>query len=179
MRLGPTETSFELALSMKDSESNRQNDDAYDARINEDPVHYKGELISLANLPAWDYNIPFGMRLFTVTRVPAWNLTWSTFLNLRRGGTIARDSGNDCDDADIDYCDGDYDIYEDFDFDNLWTLDAKVVWQPMFFERLNGRLKLTVSNLLDDTVDINSSRSGTRRRYTSGRLFFAELELRV
>lgn len=181
LRLGPTDTSLEISLSMKDSESNRQNDDAYDARIDEDPVHYKGELVALANLPAWDYNIPFGMRVFTVTRVPAWNLTWSNFLNLRRGGTIARDSGDDCDDADVDYCDGDYDIYEDFDFDNLWTLDAKVVWAPVWlerFERLNGRLKLTISNLLDDTVDINSSRSGTRRRFTSGRLFFAELELR-
>ena len=176
--LGPLETSFELALSMKDSESNRQDDDAYDARIDEEPVHYKGELIALANLPAWDYNIPFGMRLMTVTRVPAWNLTWSTFVNLRRGGTIARDSGDDCDDDDVDYCDGDYDIYEDFDFDNLWTLDAKIVWRPTFFERVNGGVKLTISNLLDDTVDINSSRSGTRRRYTSGRLFFAELELR-
>lgn len=178
LRLGPTETSFEISLSMKDSESNRQNDDAYDARIDEDPVHYKGELVALADLPAWDYNIPFGMRLLTVTRVPAWNLTWSNFLNLRRGGTIARDSGDDCDDADVDYCDGDYDIYEDFDFDNLWTLDAKVVWAPIWFERVNGRLKLTISNLLDDTVDINSSRTGTRRRFTSGRLFFAELELR-
>lgn len=178
LNLGPLETTFELALSMKDSQSNRQNDDAYDARIDEDRVYYKGDLVALADLPPWDYNIPFGMRLLTVTRMPAWNLTWSTFVNLRRGGTIARDSGDDCDDADVDYCDGEYDIYEDFDFDNLWTLDAKLVWRPTFFERLNGGLKLTVSNLLDDTVDTNSSRFGSRRSYTSGRLFFAELELR-
>lgn len=178
LRLAGTETSFRLALGFKSSEGNRQSDDAYDERIDEDLIHYKGELIASTELPAWDFNIPFTTRLLAVTEVPAWNLNWSNFVNLRRGGTVARDTGDDCDDDDIGFCDGEYDIYADFDFDGLWTLDTRLTWRPTFFERFGGHLELQVMNVLDDAVDTNYSRHSTRRRLTSGRLFTAEIGAR-
>ncbi len=174
LKLGGTQTTFTLALNYKDTNNNRQSDDGYDEQIDEEQIYYKGRLISLDDLPAWDYNIPFGTRLFTVTRIPAWNLKWSNFINLRRGGTIARDSGDDCDDSDIDYCEGEHDIYEDFDFDNLWTVDSEIVWSPQLWENGNGYMRVEIKNLLDDKVDTNSSRFSTTKRYTSGRVFWAE-----
>ena len=179
LRLAGTETSFRLALGFKSSDGNRQTDDAYDERIDEDLIHYQGELIASTALPAWDFNIPFTTRLLAVTQAPAWNLTWSNFVNLRRGGTIARDTGDDCDDEDIDFCDGEYDVYADFEFDGLWTLDTRLTWRPTFFERFGGHLELQVMNVLDDAVDINHSRHSSRRRLTSGRLFTAEIGARL
>lgn len=176
LKLGDTQTTFTLALNWKDTENNRQSDDGYDERIEEELIYYKGRLISADDLPAWDYNIPFGTRLFTVTRIPAWHLQVSNFINLRRGGTIARDTGDDCDDDDIDYCEGEHDIYDDFDFDSLWTVDSEIVWTPQIWENGQGYLRVEIKNLFDDKVDTNARRlsTTTSRSYTSGRIFWAE-----
>ena len=135
-------------------------------------------MIRSVDLPPWDYNVPFSTSFYTVTSFPAWNITWSNFAKLRRGGTIARDSGLDCDDDDIDYCEGSYDIYEDVDFDSLWTFDARIEWRPHLMADSRGYVRLEIKNLLDEVVDTNSTRSD-RRRFTSGRLFWVELGLDI
>lgn len=183
IRLGPTETTFSLGLSYRDSTTNYQEDAAgrsgYDEQILEEPIYYDGRLTTVEDLPPWDYNAPFGTSFFAVTNMPAWNVTWSNFVNVRRGGTVARDSGLDCDDEEIDYCEGEFDIYEDFDFDGLVTVDARVEWRPEFMAGVSGYLRLEVKNLFDDAVDMNPSRTNPRRRITSGRLFWAEVGLRL
>ena len=175
--VGPTETTFALGLGYKDSTNNRQDDAGYDEEINVDLIYYDGQLTSVEDLPAWDYNVPFTTGFFAITSIPDWNVTWSNFLNIRRGGTIARDSGLDCDDDEIDYCEGSYDIYEDFDFDGLVTMDSRIEWQPKIMDRWLGYVRLEVKNLFDDTIDTNSSRLSDRRRITSGRLFWVEVGL--
>ena len=177
LRLGPTETTFAVSLGYKDA--TRQGTDTYDEEIDPDLIYYNGDLIREADLPPWDYNVPFSTSFYTVTSFPRWNLTWSNFAKLRRGGTIARDSGADCDDDDIDYCDGSYSIYEDFDFDSHWTFDARVEWRPDLIADSRGFVRLEIKNLLDDVVDTNSSRLSDRRRFTSGRLFWVELGLDI
>lgn len=179
LRLGATETTFAVSLGYKDSTSNRQSMQGYDEQIEEDLIYYDGGLVHVVDLPAWDHNIPFTTSFYTVTSFPDWNLTWSNFAKLRRGGTIARDSGLDCDDDEVDYCEGSYDIYEDFDFDSLWTLDARVEWRPDLIADSQGYLRLEIKNLLDQVVDTNSARLSDRRRFTSGRLFWVELGLDI
>ena len=177
LRLGPTATTFAVSLGYKDA--TRQGTDTYDEEIDPDLIYYNGDLIREADLPPWDYNVPFSTSFYTVTSLPRWNLTWSNFAKLRRGGTIARDSGADCDDDDIDYCEGGYDIFEDFDFDSHWTFDARLEWRPDLIAGSRGFVRLEIKNLLDDVVDTNSSRFSDRRRFTSGRLFWVELGLDI
>ncbi|MCY3620727.1 MAG: TonB-dependent receptor plug domain-containing protein [Gammaproteobacteria bacterium] len=177
LRLGPTETTFAVSLGYKDA--TRQGTDTYDEEIDPDLIYYNGDLIREADLPPWDYNVPFSTSFYTVTSFARWNLTWSNFAKLRRGGTIARDSGADCDDDDIDYCEGSYNIYEDFDFDSHWTFDARVEWRPDLIADSRGFVRLEIKNLLDDVVDTNSLRLSDRRRFTSGRLFWVELGLDI
>ena len=179
LRAGPTETTFALGMSYTDSTNNRQSDEGYDEQLEEDLIYYDGRITDVEDLPPWDYNVPFGTSFFAVTSIPAWGVTWSNFLNIRRGGTVARDSGLDCDDDDIDYCEGSYDIYEDFDFDGLVTIDARIEWRPQFIGDVDGYLRLEVKNLFDDTMDTNRSRYSDRRRITSGRLFWVEVGLRI
>ncbi|MCY3841714.1 MAG: TonB-dependent receptor [Gammaproteobacteria bacterium] len=179
LRLGPTETTFSLGLGYKDSTNNRQDDAGYDEQISEDLIYYDGQLTTVEDLPPWDYNVPFGTSFHAATSIPGWNVTWSNFVNVRRGGTIARDSGLDCDDDEIDYCEGSYDIYEDVDFDGLVTVDARIEWRPQLMAEVSGYLRLEVKNLFDDVMDTNSSRFSSRRLITSGRLFWAEVGLRL
>lgn len=175
--VGPTETTFQLALGYQESTNNRQDDAGYDEEINVDLVYYDGRLTSAESLPALDYNVPFSTSVFATTSVPDWNVTWSNSLSVRRGGTIARDSGLDCDDDEIDYCEGSYDIYQDFEFDGLATVNTRIEWQPRIMDRFLGYVRLQISNLFDDTIDTNSSRLSDRRRITSGRLFWVEVGL--
>ena len=171
--LGITENHVTVALSYKETDNNRQEDDSYDEQIEDELIYYHGRLISLDQLPAWDYNIPFGTRLFTTTRIPRWNFTWSNFVNWRRGGTIATDTGDDCDDTGIDYCDGNHDIYEDYDFSSAVTVDAKIRWEPKFFGR-DFFMKAEINNLFNKTI--NTNRSATSgRTFTSGRVWWLEV----
>ncbi len=171
---GAAWTQFTLALNYKDSESNSQDDAGYDEAIDEELIYYKGRVISFDQLPAWDYNIPFGARLFATTHIPQWNVVWSNFFNLRRGGTIAQDSRRDCDDRDPVtgevYCDGDYDIYEDTDFKSLVIVDTKIQWQPRILDQ-SFYVKVEVKNVFDKVINVSTT---TRRSYTSGRLWWIE-----
>lgn len=175
--LGITENHVTLALNYKETDNNNQSVQTdtitgYDEQIEDEIIYYKGQLISLDQLPAPDYNVPFGARLFTTTRISRWNLTWSNFINWRRGGVIARDTRDDCDDDDIDFCDGDHDIYEDFDFDSAVTVDAKIRWEPKLYGR-DLFVKVEINNLFNKTVDTDTSSSD--RTYTSGRVWWLEV----
>ena len=186
LKLGPTETTFTLALNYKDTDNNNQSDDGYDEQIEEELIYYKGRLITFDDLPAWDYNIPFGTRLFWTTKVPSWDLTWSNFVNWRRGGTIARDSGLDyCPDGEIkktrssDRCsDGSYnrstaplpDVYQDFDFKSIVTLDTKLQWAPSYAGK-TFFVKVEVNNLFDKKINV----SRTATTYSRGRVFWLEV----
>ena len=178
-RIGPTETAVILSLGYKDSTNNRQDDAGYDEQINVDLIYYDGQLTTVEDLPAWDYNVPFSTGLIARTIVPRWNVLWSNFVRLRRGGTIARDSGLDCDDDEVVYCEGSYDIYEDFDFDGLVTVDTRIEWGPELMADAGGYVRFEVKNLFDATIDTNSSRLSDRRRITSGRLFWVEVGMHL
>ncbi len=179
LRLGPTETTFAVSMGYKDATNNRQDTDGYDEELDPDLIYYDGGLVRAVDLPPWDYNVPFSTSFYTITSFPEWNITWSNFAKLRRGGTIARDSGLDCDDDEVDYCEGSYDIFEDFEFDSLWTFDARVEWRPDLVADSRGYVRVEVKNLLDEVVDTNSARLSDRRRFTSGRLFWVELGLDI
>lgn len=167
---GISETTVSLSVSYKNSESNRQDDGGYDDDLDEELIYYGGKLISAEELPAWDYNVPFGVGFFTTTRFPVWDMTWTNHFNHRQGGTIARDSRENYMDPDTGTS---YDIYEDFEFDGLLTVNSKLSWNGRISDRFSGFVNFEVNNLFDEVVD--RSRFDTRRRFTQGRRFWIEV----
>lgn len=171
LMIGNSATVARLALGWKDSSSNSQDDDGYDSEIDTDPIFYKGRLIDSSELPAWDYNIPLSVSLSTITQLPVWNLTWSNFVHLRNGGTIARDTREDTADG--------YDIYEDATLDDLITLDTKLQWTPRLWASHQGYLMLEVSNVLDEVISTKTSASDSvSDLYTPGRKVWLEVGMR-
>ena len=160
---------YDIGLSYRDTTTNRQDDGGYDDQLEVDLIRYHGELIPPSLLPAWDYNIPVGIRGGASMEFPDIGLTWSHFLNYKRGGTIARDSREDW----LDPATGiEYDIYEDFEFDDLVTLDWKFDWSRPITDSSELFIRLQVHNVFDEVAD--SSLFDSRRRYNKGRRFWVE-----
>ena len=161
---------FDTGFSYRDTNSNRQDDSGYDEQLEVDLIYYQDQLIPASELPAWDYNIPVSIRGSTSAEFTQFGLTWSQFVNYRRGGTIAVDSREDW----LDPATGiEYDIYEDFDFDDLVTLDWKLDWTRSLNDRTDFFVRLQIHNVFDSIAD--SSRFDTRRRYNKGRHFWIEV----
>ena len=170
-KLANSETRFSIGLSYRDSKNNRQSDDAYDESIDNEIIYYKGKLIGFSQLPAWDYNIPYGVRAHAVTTIEKWNIEMMNFFNIKTGGTVARDSREDYTDPVTGL---EFDIYADRKFDNLITLDTQIRWSPSIRnDTIDPYLLIKVHNLFDDIVDL--SLFDSRRRYTSGRKFSLEV----
>ena len=169
--LANSETKFSIGLSYRNSKNNRQSDDAYDESIDNEIIYYKGKLIGFSQLPAWDYNIPYGFRAHAVTTIEKWNIEMMNFFNVKSGGTVARDTREDYTDPDTGL---EFDIYADRDFDNLLTVDTQIRWSPSIRNDIvEPYLLLKIHNLFDEIVDL--SLFDTRRRYTSGRKFSLEV----
>ena len=161
---------FDTGFSYRDTNSNRQDDNGYDEQLEVDLLYYQNQLIPASELPAWDYNIPVSIRGSTSAEFTRIGLTWSQFVNYRRGGTIARDSREDW----LDPATGiEYDIYADFEFDDLVTLDWKLDWTRSLSDRTDFFVRLQVHNVFDTLTD--SSLVDTRRRYNKGRRFWVEV----
>ena len=173
LELGNTSTQFFAGLSFSERSSNRQNDSGYDEQIDTDLVYYDGELISFDELPPWDYNIPVGVRVSSITKISRPNITWSNFYNYRQGGTIARDSRENYTSPDTG---AEYDIYRDFDFDSLFTINSKIVWVQALREGQEAYVELNIHNLFDKITD--RSLFETRKRYTEGRRVWFEVGYR-
>ncbi|MBV0933763.1 TonB-dependent receptor plug domain-containing protein [Marinobacterium weihaiense] len=177
LMIGNSATVARLALGWKDSTSNTQGNhhlgesDSYEDFINREPVYYQGKLVDRSDLPAWDYNIPLSVSLSSVTQLPAWNLTWSNFINLRQGGTIARDTRKNTSEG--------YDVYEDFSLEDLVTVDTKVQWKPRTWANSQGYVMVEVSNLFDQVINTNTSDlDAFSDRYTPGRKVWLEVGMR-
>ena len=161
---------FNTGFSYRDTTSNRQDDDGYDEQLEVDLIYYEDQLIPASALPAWDYNIPISLRGNTSAEFTRIGLTWSQFVNYRRGGTVARDSTDNWTDPATGI---EYDIYADFEFDDLVTLDWKFDWTRSFTDRMDFFVRLQVHNVFDSLAD--SSMVDTRRRYNKGRRFWIEI----
>lgn len=171
LRLAISETRFFVRLSYRNSENNRQSDDAYDESIDTELIYYKGKLIDVSELPAWDYNIPFEVGAHAVTTIQKWNIEIMNFLNVKRGGTVARDSREDYTDSNTGL---EHDIYVDRDFDDLITVDTRVEWNPLIRnDNIEPYFVLKIHNLFNEVVDLGLF--DTRRRFTSGRKFWIEV----
>ena len=159
-----SETNLSLGFSYRDRTSNYQDDGGYDDEVEYELIYYNGKLIETSELPPWDYNIPFGIRAQAVTSIPRIGLKWMNFINLKTGGTIARDSRENY----VDPSTGmEHDIYEDFDFDNLVTVDSRIRWDHSIQDQFGLWVLVEVRNLFDKITDYSHLES--RRRYTSGR----------
>lgn len=161
---------FDTGFSYRDTTSNRQDDSGYDEQLEVDLIYYHDQLIPASELPAWDYNIPVSLRGSTSAEFTRIGLTWSQVVNYRRGGTIAQDSREDWQDPATGI---EYDIFEDFEFDDLITLDWKFNWTRSLTDRTDFFVRLQVHNVFDTLAD--SSRFDTRRRYNKGRRFWIEV----
>ena len=173
--LGPTETRFTMGLGYRDTESNRYDDETYDETLETDLIYYKGGLIPPEELPAWDYNVPLGFRINSVTAIPKWGLTWSNFYVIRRGGTVARDSGDNYESPDTGVR---YDIYEDFEFSSLFTINSRIQWSRMLTDGSEVYARFEIHNLLDRVINTQTARLSTRQRNTQGRRFWMEVGMR-
>lgn len=170
IQLGPALTRFNVGLSYRDRSGSYQGGDGYDETLEVDLVYYQEQLIPAHELPAWDYNIPIGIRAGAVAEFSNIGLTWSHFLNYKRGGTIARDSRENY----MDPATGvEYDIYEDFEFSDLVTLDWKFDWDQPITDSTSLFMRFQVHNVLDKVSD--SSLVDSRRRFTQGRRFWVEV----
>jgi YD repeat-containing protein len=170
-QLGSTLTHLETSISVQDSTSNSQSDNAYDEAFNEDAVYYEGSVIYSDDLPTWDYSIPFQFSFRTTTEIPSWNLIWSNNLNLHAGGKVATDSG---DDVEIDGAS--YDVYENVEFDRYATLDTNFTWTPNIVRDLDGYLQVGINNVFDKVIDVSTNDSNSS--YTVGRSVSLELGMR-
>lgn len=171
--IGPTSTNATFSLGYRQRTSNSQDDGGYDDILEtQELIYYDDELIPYDELPAWDYNIPFSLNFFTVTEIPMWNIKWTNFFNHRAGGTIARDSREDYTDPETGLI---HDIFADFDFEDLVTVDAKIDWDGRLNDRFRVFAKFEIHNLFDQIVD--QSTVSTRRRFTQGRRFWIEVGL--
>ena len=172
LSLGWTETKFTMGLGYRDSESNIYDDDSYDETLETDLIYYRDQLILPEELPAWDYNIPLSFRLNSVTVIPRWGLTWSNFYIIRRGGTVARDSGENYENPDTGIR---HDIYEDHEFSSLFTINSRIQWSRTLTNGSAVYARFEISNLLDRVVNVETRRLSTRRRNTQGRRFWMEV----
>ena len=173
--LGPTLTRFTMGLGYRDSESNIYDDDSYDETLETDLIYYRDRLILPEELPAWDYNIPLSFRLNSVTIIPRWGLAWSNFYIIRRGGTVARDSGENYENPDTGIR---HDVYEDHEFGSLFTINSRIQWSRLLTDGSEVYARFEISNLLDRVVNVETRRLSTRRRNTQGRRFWLEVGMR-
>lgn len=172
LSLGWTETKFTMGLGYRDSESNIYDDDSYDETLETDLIYYRDQLILPQELPAWDYNIPLSVRLNSVTVIPRWGLTWSNFYIIRRGGTVARDSGENFENPNTGIR---HDIYEDHEFSSLFTINSRIQWSRTLTDGSAVYARFEISNLLDRVVNVETRRLSTRKRNTQGRRFWLEV----
>ena len=173
--IGPAETRFTMGLGYRDTESNVFDQETYDEDLETDLIYYKGRLISPEELPAWDYNVPLSFRLNSVTQFPGWGLTWSNFYIIRRGGTVARDSGENYESPDTG---SRYDIFEDREFSSLFTINSRIQWSRMLTDGSEVYARFEIHNLLDKVVDTEPRRLATIVRNTQGRRFWMEVGMR-
>ena len=173
--IGPSETRFTLGLGYRDTEGNRNQYESYDETLETDLIYYRGALIPPEELPAWDYNVPLSVRLNSVTAIPKWGLTWSNFYIVRRGGTVARDSGENYESPDTG---ARYDIFEDHEFSGLFTINSRIQWSRMLTDGSEVYARFEIHNLLDRVVDMETRRRSTRQRNTKGRRFWMEVGMR-
>lgn len=173
--IGPAETRFTMGLGYRDTESNVFDQETYDEDLETDLIYYKGRLISPEELPAWDYNVPLSFRLNSVTQFPGFGLTWSNFYIIRRGGTVARDSGENYESPDTG---SRYDIFEDREFSSLFTINSRIQWSRMLTDGSEVYARFEIHNLLDKVVDTEPRRLATIVRNTQGRRFWMEVGMR-
>ncbi len=170
-QIARTVTHLKTSISVQESKSNSQSDNAYDETFNEDTVYYKGELVYSDDLPSWDYSIPFNFRFSTTTEIPSWNLIWGNSINLHAGGKVATDSGENIDIGDVSF-----DVYEDVKFDRYATLDTNFTWTPNIVRDLDGYLQVGINNVFDKVIDVSTNDSNTS--YTVGRSVSLEVGMR-
>ena len=170
-QIGSTLTHLEASISVQDSKSNSQSDNAYDETFNEDSIYYQGEVIYTDDLPSWDYSIPFNFRFSTTTEIPSWSLVWGNSINLHAGGKVATDSGEN-----IDIGGASFDVYEDVEFDRYATLDTNFTWTPNIVRDLDGYLQVGINNVFDKVIDVSTNDSNSS--YTVGRSVSLELGMR-
>ncbi|WP_219703471.1 TonB-dependent receptor [Marinomonas lutimaris] len=168
---GGTKTDGEFSISYQESETNALSDVSYEDEINSNQIYYKGNVIYNSQLPKSDFNIPFSIAFSTSTAIPDWNLVWANRINVESGGKIAQDTGDNYTDLS-----GNYDIYDDLEFNSLITLDTSFEWKPVIFKEVEGYFKLSINNVFDDYIDKSTS-SGSYS-YTLGRSTSIEVGMR-
>lgn len=166
-----SQTKINFSVAWKESKSNAQGDDAYDETVeDEDQIFYNGKVINYEDLPSWDYNIPFTVKLSSNTVIPAWYLQWSNFINFRSGGTIAKNTYKSDSESGLD-------IYEDYDFSELVTLDSKIRFSPPLLASSEGYVEVKITNIFDDVISTSTNATATQS-FTSGRKISMEVGMR-
>ncbi|MGO2235867.1 MAG: TonB-dependent receptor plug domain-containing protein [Marinomonas sp.] len=168
---GGTKTDGKFSISYQESKTNTLSDVSYEDEINSKQIYYKGNVIYNSQLPKSDFNIPFSIEFSTSTAIPDWNLVWANRINVESGGKIAQDTGDNYTDLS-----GNYDIYDDLEFNSLITLDTSFEWKPVVFKEVEGYFKLSINNVFDDYID-KSTNSGSYS-YTLGRSTSVEVGMR-
>lgn len=168
LELGSTKTYGSFSISYQESETNTLKPASYEDPISSKEIYYKGSVIYESQLPKSDFNIPYNVNFATRTEFLNWHVIWANTINVKSGGTIAKDTKED-------YA-NDIPIYDDLKFDELITLDTSIEWKPTLFQSVEGYLKVSIDNVFDDYIDVSTDQKSYS--YTLGRSTSIEVGMR-
>lgn len=137
-------------------------------------VIYDGKLMNKADLPSFDYNIPWQANASIDMYFPELNLTWGHNLAYRTGYTGHSSRKRQCPDYHIDIC-GDYtgnvDAYEITHFSDRISYDMRFAYKQPIFKNQSLELTLDVNNVFDKKM-ATSSGFNSSINYEMGRNFW-------
>lgn len=167
-KLGPSETSAWIAANKSQVRSNYSTyADTYSSdKAADEIIQYDGQFIRYSDIPADNYNRPWTLRLGAITKLPAWQLTFTNVLRIRDGyQQILQDGTTDYEGTTVD-------VYKRTSLPRAITLDTVMLWTPKISGSQALKFKLTVENVTNRKNMTSTSTSYAT--YERGRTFALE-----
>jgi hypothetical protein len=167
-----TQTSWQIGLDWSETQSSHATYEAYfnEEMLADEDVYFDGKLMPYSELPTSNFNRPWTARLNTVTRIPAFNLTWSNFFRYR--GPYEQIFKASPDTIVIDGTS--YDHYTVGQVDAAPTWDTRLKWEMPTAEEQALYVAVDITNLTDEVNNIVSDSAGTVS-YEIGRQYWLEV----
>ncbi|WP_234085891.1 TonB-dependent siderophore receptor [Azonexus sp. R2A61] len=178
-----TYTTGLLALDWRDSKQNAPNylydSTESEAYVRNPWIQYDGQIIRYADRPANNYSRPWTLRLSTITKIPAWHLTWTNFLRYR--AAFSKMAQTVSASTSTVYHDGQQvAIWEKRTFNRSLTWDIRLGWELPIANSHAFFVNVDVFNVLDKATvaDSTTATSTGVPIYEVGRQFWLEVGYR-
>lgn len=174
LRLGRSSTRLQLSADHTEVERNYTDyDDAWTLAEATERVLYKGQVMSLYDLPATDFTRPWSVRLSAQTGLPLGpgELTLSNFLRYRSGFRDLGLTGSDVVDGML------VDVYEDVDYPDSFIWDASLGYALALPHEQELYVRVEASNVLNRRTLIVGTTAGSTF-FEPGRSYWLEMGYR-